>query len=50
VGLGTVQVRIGTLIARYPFGPRSGGCVLAVPNGSHRVWATAVDVSDYGNL
>ncbi|MCX8564942.1 hypothetical protein OS122_29095 [Mycolicibacterium mucogenicum] len=49
VELGTVQVRPGALIARDPCGPRSGGYVLAVPNGSHRVEATAVDVSDDGN-
>lgn len=34
------------MIARDPFGPRSAGCILTVPNGSHRVWATVVDVSE----
>lgn len=43
-----MQVSTGALIARDPFGPRSGGCILAVPNGSYRVWATVVDVSDDG--
>lgn len=44
-----MQVSSGTLIARDPFGPRIGGCLLAVPNGSYRVWATVVDVSDDGH-
>lgn len=44
-----MQVSTGALIARDPFGPRSGGCILTVPRGSHRVWTTVVDVSDDGN-
>ncbi len=44
-----MQVSTGALIARDPFGPRIGGCLLTVPNGSYRVWATVVDVSDDGH-